>query len=111
MNEEEVKHRMFREHVKLVLERVGKSCERWPFYQNVRGRVVAQLNASEDSGLMLEEKESLLTDYEVAVTIISYYMGFQAGYRLSLIHILTGKSSVALRSTERRKNRRFSYSA
>lgn len=81
MNEEEVKHRMFREHVKLVLERVGKSCERWPFYQNVRGRVVEQLNASEDSGLTLEEKELLLTDCEISVTIVSYYMGFQAGYR------------------------------
>lgn len=73
--------KLWREHVKIMLEHVGTVCEQWPIYQNIREDVVEQLRKGGDPNIPLEDKVARLTDCEVAVSIAAYYLGMQEGYR------------------------------
>lgn len=73
--------RLLKEHVKLTLEHVGNTYEKWPAYQTIRERVLEQLRLGGDPNMHLEDKEAQLTDYEITISIAAYYLGLQDGYR------------------------------
>ena len=72
---------LLKEHVRLMLEQVGKIYAKWPVYQDARDKVVELLRAGEEHTVTTEDRVAWLTDCETAITIVAYYMGMQEGFR------------------------------
>ena len=67
-------------HVELMLGQVTKVLEGWQCYQNTKERVLQQMVKNGQLHIHPEEQEAILSDYEICVAIVSYYLGFLAGH-------------------------------
>lgn len=67
--------------VAVILEEMGNIMENWQPYQEAREKLVKMMEDQQEPLAQKDEKETLLTDYEITITIAAYFLGMQAGYR------------------------------
>ena len=62
-----------------TLEQVSAAMEQWQPYLDAREKLFALLDGENRESLTQEERQTLLMDYEMALILASYTMGYQKG--------------------------------
>lgn len=73
--------RYLRAHIDFVLENVARVSEDWTVYQHARQRLIQLINPGDAADTIPEEQQAILSDFEMCIAAVAYYLGFQDGHR------------------------------
>ena len=69
--------------VQSAVERAGRLCEQWRFYQEVRERIRRELEALTAGPEARERLDTALSDLEICAAVAAYHLGAQDAWRLA----------------------------